>query len=79
MLEIGNSTYVLIFQSDIFRTIDGKCNNLKNPLWGSKTVSMRRILPSIKDLYKTDQYFSLALGNIASFDNNELFAILKIT
>ena len=53
---------ILYFQSDIFRSIDGKCNNLKNPFWGSKTVSMRRILPSISNLYKIDQYYSLALG-----------------
>ena len=56
-------------QSDIFRTIDGKCNNLKNPLWGSKTISMRRILPSISDLYKTDQYYSLDLGKIVIYSN----------
>ena len=56
------SIIILYFQSDIFRSIDGKCNNLKNPLWGSKTVSMRRILLSISNLYKIDQYYSLALG-----------------
>lgn len=30
-----------------YRTIDGTCNNLRNPLWGSSLTGFRRILPPI--------------------------------
>ena len=44
-----------------FRTITGQCNNLKDgrTLWGSMTISMRRELPSIDDLYQIGTYNDL--------------------
>jgi peroxidase len=30
----------------IYRTVEGNCNNLKNPLWGKSFEPMRRLLPS---------------------------------
>ena len=44
-----------------FRTITGQCNNLKDgrTLWGSMTISMRRELPSIDDLYQIATYNDL--------------------
>ena len=64
----------MFFQTNVFRTIDGKCNNLENPLWGSRTIAMRRILPSITDLFKVDQYFTSDLGKInIIFEYDESF------
>ena len=48
-------------ESAKFRTITGQCNNLKDgrTLWGSMTISMRRELPSIDDLYQIGTYNDL--------------------
>lgn len=33
-------------QKSRYRTINGTCNNLRNPTWGVTTNTYRRILPS---------------------------------
>ena len=45
----------------LFREINGQCNNLKDgrTLWGSMTISMRRELPAITDLYQIGTYSDL--------------------
>ena len=42
---------------------------MENPLWGSRTIAMRRILPSITDLFKVDQYFTSDLGKKIHYSN----------
>merc|ERR1711963_892201 len=48
-------------ESAKFRTITGQCNNLNEgrTLWGSMTISMRRELPAIDDLYQIATYNDL--------------------
>ena len=48
-----------------FRTITGQCNNLgtNKTLWGSMTISMRRELPAINDLYQISTYHDLLTTN----------------
>ena len=45
----------------LFRTVNGQCNNLNSDrsLWGSMTISMRRELPVINDLYQIGTYADL--------------------
>jgi peroxidase len=42
-----------------YRTIDGTCNNLQNPLWGSSHTQFRRIL---KPIYENG--FNTPIGNL---------------
>ena len=48
-------------ESALFRTVNGQCNNLNSDrtLWGSMTISMRRELPAINDLYQIGTYADL--------------------
>ena len=41
--------------------MNGQCNNLNSDrtLWGSMTISMRRELPAINDLYQIGTYADL--------------------
>ena len=58
--------------ASLFRTVNGQCNNLysNRSLWGSMTISMRRELPAINDLYQIGTYADLLTtsrqGNLLS-------------
>ena len=52
---------------DTYRTIDGTCNNLKNPLWGAATTAFRRIL----DPYYEDG-ISTIRGYLQNYGDNAL-------
>ena len=44
-----------------YRTIDGSCNNMKNPLWGSSFVAFKRLLPPVYE-----NGFNLPIGTYKS-------------
>ena len=50
-----------------YRTVDGTCNNLKNPLWGAATTAFRRIL----DPYYEDG-ISTIRGYLQNYGDNAL-------
>ena len=64
----------------LFRTVNGQCNNLNSDrsLWGSMTISMRRELPAINDLYQIGTYADLLTtsrqGNL--FLKNAVFELI---
>ncbi|XP_058835456.1 peroxidasin isoform X2 [Topomyia yanbarensis] len=75
-----------------FRTLDGSCNNYKNPTWGSSLTGFRRLLPPIYEngfnmpvgWNKTKQYHgfskpSARLVSTSLISTNEITADDKIT
>ena len=52
-------------ESTLFREITGQCNNLleDRTLWGSMTISMRREIPAIDDLYQIATYNDLLIAD----------------
>ncbi|KAH3747976.1 hypothetical protein DPMN_182412 [Dreissena polymorpha] len=43
------NTTVTCNDDDGFRSINGTCNNLKNPTWGMAGAAQRRLLPAAYD------------------------------
>jgi len=42
--QLENPEGVSCNEGDRYRTIDGRCNNLRNPYWGAENIGMRRYL-----------------------------------
>ena len=57
-----------------FRTIDGQCNNLENPLLGSSFSKLSRLLPAEHDKFNKTTYFKKPdnPGMLKLKSNNEL-------
>ena len=56
-------------ENAIYRTIDGTCNNLENPLWGSAGLQHWRILPFSYDVGEYN-----ALRKLAHAINRDFFS-----
>ncbi|MDI9336577.1 MAG: peroxidase family protein, partial [Gammaproteobacteria bacterium] len=54
---------------NLYRSIDGTCNNLQNPLWGAATTAFRRILPP---------YYEDGISSIRGYLQNYAEAVLPI-
>ena len=45
-----------------FRTIDGQCNNVENPLLGSSFSKLSRLLPAENEMFKKPTFFKKPSG-----------------
>ena len=57
--------------TEVYRTADGTCNNLDNPLWGSAGIQHLRLLPNA---YRNGKYISQIIGASPQEDLSSGFA-----